>query len=55
MIRIRIEFLEEQDRQAILKILDAKYKIAECSRIRESKIEGNEFKMQYLTIVPKHE
>ena len=32
MIRIRIEFLEEQDRQEILKVLDGKYKIAEIGR-----------------------
>ncbi len=55
MIRVRIEFLNERDHQAILKVLNENFNVVECCDVKQSKQKGNKFKIQYLSMVPAHE
>lgn len=55
MIRVRIEFLTEQEHQALLTVLYESFDVLECSEVRNSKVKGSKFKLQYITMVPKHE
>ncbi len=55
MIKVRIEFLNERDHQAILKVLRENFDIVECSDAKDSNLKGSKFKIQYLSMVPVHE
>lgn len=55
MLRIRIEFLTAGEHQAILDVLYDNFDVIECSAVRSSKIKNSKFKLQYITMVPKHE
>lgn len=55
MIKVRIEFLNERDHQAILKVLHENFNVVECGDVKESKYKGNKFKIQYISMVPAHE
>lgn len=55
MIRMRIEFLNEQEHEHILEVLNENFEIVEQEKVKPSKQEGSKFKLQYLSMVMKDE
>lgn len=53
MIKIRIEYLTDKDRNGIINLIESKYDIVECDPPKKSKIPGSKFNVQYLSLVKK--